>query len=171
MIRIIAFEAAALAVTLWAGASQAEDQVARGKYLVTIIGCGDCHTPGNLLGKPDLAHQLSGSEVGFEMPGVGVFVPRNLTPDDDTGLGKWSEAQIVTAIMTGKRPDGRILAPVMPWMDFAALTPTDAHAIAAHLKSLPPVKNAIPGPFGPTEKAAVLIYRIVPGDGMAARGK
>lgn len=60
--------------------------------------------------------------------------------------------------MTGKRPDGRILAPVMPWMDFAALTPTDAHAIADYLKSLPPVKN-------------VLIYRIVPGDGMAARGK
>ncbi len=161
----------ALAAATWSGPGAAEDQVGRGKYLVTIMGCGDCHTPGSLLGKPDMAHMLSGSEVGFEVPDVGIFVPRNLTPDNETGLGTWSEDQIVAAIMTGKRPDGRILAPAMPWMDFAALMPADAHAVAAYLKSLPPVVHAIPGPFGPKEKIPVLIYRIVPGDGMASPGK
>jgi mono/diheme cytochrome c family protein len=149
----------------------AEDQVARGKYLVTIMGCGDCHTPGNFFGKPDMAHILSGSDVGFEIPGLGVFVGRNLTPDKETGLGTWSQEQIVAAFTTGKRPDGRILAPAMPWMDFTALSRDDAYAIAAYLQSLPPTAHAIPGPFGPTEKATVFVYRIVPGAGMAPPGK
>jgi mono/diheme cytochrome c family protein len=163
--------AATVAVALSAGYGRADDQVARGKYLVTIMGCGDCHTPGALLGKPDMAHLLSGSDVGFEIPGLGVFVGRNLTPDNETGLGAWSADRIVTAFTTGKRPDGRILSPAMPWENFAALTGQDARAIAAFLKSLPPVKHAIPGPFGPTEKPTVLVYRIVPGSGMAPPGK
>jgi mono/diheme cytochrome c family protein len=155
-----------LAGVLWANHAKADDQVARGKYLVTIMGCGDCHTPGALLGKPDMAHMLSGSDVGFDIPGLGVFVGRNLTPDKETGLGTWSSEQIVTAFTTGKRPDGRILASTMPWENFATLTKEDAHAIAAFLHSLPPVKHAIPGPFGPTEKPTVLVERIVPGAGM-----
>lgn len=163
--------AAVLALTIWAPPSFAQDQVARGQYLVTIMGCGDCHTPGYFLGKPDMARKLSGSDVGFEIPGLGIFVGRNLTPDKDTGLGNWTADQIVTAITTGRRPDGRILAPAMPWMDFAALTPRDAHAIAAYLESLPPTRHAIPGPFGPNDKATVLVYRIVPGSGMAPPGK
>jgi mono/diheme cytochrome c family protein len=163
--------AAALAVAVWTAPGFAQDQVARGKYLTTIMGCGDCHTPGNFLGKPDLAHPLSGSDVGFEVPGLGVFVGRNLTPDKETGLGTWTADQIVTAITTGKRPDGRVLAPAMPWMDFAALTKEDAHAIAAYLKSLPPTRHAIPGPFGPNEKVTVLVYKIVPGSGMVPPGK
>lgn len=164
----------ALALALLAVAAtqaKAEDQVARGKYLVTVMGCGDCHTAGSFFGKPDMAHMLSGGNVAFEVPGLGIFVPRNLTPDKETGLGTWSEADIVTAITTGKRPDGRILAPSMPWMDFAALTKEDALAIAAFLKSLPPVKHAIPGPWGPSEKATTFVYRIVPGEGMAPPGK
>ena len=149
----------------------AQDQVTRGKYLVTVMGCGDCHTAGSFLGKPDMAHMLAGGDVAFEVPGLGTFVPRNLTPDKDTGLGNWTDPEIVTAVMTGKRPDGRILAPVMPWMDFAALTKDDAFAIAAYLRSLPPVKNAIPGPFGPQEKVTTLVYRIVPGNGMTPAAK
>src|SRR5947207_10372138 len=58
--------------------------VARGKYLVTIAGCNDCHTPGYFLGKPDMARFLGGSEVGFELPGLGVFYGPNLTPDKAT---------------------------------------------------------------------------------------
>ena len=61
-------------------ASATETQVERGKYLVTISGCGSCHTPGALLGKPDLKRNLAGSEVGFGIPGVGVFVGGNLRP-------------------------------------------------------------------------------------------
>lgn len=128
------------------------DKVARGKYLVTIAACGDCHTPGALMGKPDTNRLLGGSDVGFGVPGLGVFYPSNLTPDPETGIGKWTEDEIVTALRTGKRPDGRELAPVMPWMSLASLTDDDAHAIATYLKSLPPTANKVPGPFGPSEK-------------------
>src|SRR6187455_1887357 len=92
--------------------------VARGKYLVTIASCHDCHTPGYFLGKPDMARYLGGSDVGFELPGLGVFVGPNLTPDKATGLGKWTDAQVIAAFQTGARPDGRMLAPIMPYHAF-----------------------------------------------------
>src|SRR5256885_325931 len=79
----------------------AQDAVARGKYLTTFGGCHDCHTPGYFFGKPDEKRHLAGSEVGFEIPGMGVFHGPNLTPDKDTGLGNWSAAEIVTALQTG----------------------------------------------------------------------
>ena len=125
--------------------------IARGKYLVIIASCNDCHTPGYFLGKPDMTRYLAGSDVGFGIPGLGVFVGRNLTPDKETGLGNWSTSEIVRALTTGVRPDGRILAPIMPWRAFADLTAPDALAIAAFLQSLPPVRNAVPGPFGPDQ--------------------
>lgn len=143
--------------------AQAEDAaIARGAYLVSVAGCGDCHTPGHFLGKPDLERALAGSEVGFEIPGLGTFYGPNLTPDMETGLGKWSEAEIVAAITTGVRPDGRVLAPAMPWMGFANFTPEDATAIAAFLKSRPPISNKVPGPFGPGEQPTAFVMRIVP---------
>jgi mono/diheme cytochrome c family protein len=145
-----------------AQSQQADREVARGKYLVTFGGCNDCHTPGYFLGKPDTARFLGGSDVGFEIPGLGVFAGPNLTPDRETGLGSWTKAQIVTALQTGKRPDGRVLAPIMPWEAFSHLTKADANAIAAYLKSLKPVKNKVPGPFGPNEKAPVFVMKVVP---------
>jgi mono/diheme cytochrome c family protein len=145
-------------------AAAADRQVERGKYLVVVAGCGDCHTPGGLTGKADASKTLGGSDVGFAVPGLGVFVGRNLTPDKATGLGNWTAIQIVTALTTGVRPDGRVLAPAMPWESFAHLTRTDALAIVAYLKSLPPVNNAVPGPFGPNEKPSVLVMTIVPGE-------
>src|SRR5215472_4867450 len=81
-----------------AGAEPAGDQIARGKYLVGISGCNDCHTPGYFLGKPDPAKYLGGSDVGFAIPGLGVFVGPNLTPDKETGLGNFTAQQIATAI-------------------------------------------------------------------------
>ena len=147
-----------------AAPSTAETQIERGKYLVTITGCGTCHTPGDLLGKPDLKRILAGSEVGFGIPGVGVFVGGNLTPDKETGLGDWTTEQIITAFTTGVMPNGRKLFPVMPWPDLAHLSAYDAQAIAAYLKSLPPVKNAVPGPFGPKDVPSTLVSVIVPGD-------
>jgi mono/diheme cytochrome c family protein len=139
-----------------------ETQVARGRYLVGIGGCNDCHTPGYFLGKPDASRYLGGSDVGFEIPGLGVFVGPNLTPDKETGLGGWSEDEIVTAIQTGVRPDGRILAPIMPWRALAGLTKEDARAVAAYLKSIPPVVHKAPGPFGASEKPSVFVMRLVP---------
>ncbi|HEY8671806.1 MAG TPA: hypothetical protein VIL63_13255 [Terriglobales bacterium] len=85
-------------------ANAAETQVQRGKYLVSIIPCTDCHTPGTFLGKPDMKRYLGGSEVGFEVPGLGIFYGPNLTPDHETGLGKWTKEQIATAITMGRRP-------------------------------------------------------------------
>jgi mono/diheme cytochrome c family protein len=142
----------------------ADEQVERGKYLVVLGGCTDCHTPGYLLGKPDPNRYLGGSEVGFEIPGLGVFHGPNLTPDKETGLGNWTSEEIVTALQTGKRPDGRILAPIMPWKALANLTKDDVTAIVAYLKSLPPVKNKVPGPFGPNEKPTSFVFKIVPPD-------
>jgi len=80
---------AALAVfaCLVSRAAAEDAQVARGRYLVTISGCSDCHTPGALLGAPNMKRFLGGSDVGFSVPGQGVFVGENLTPDKETGLG------------------------------------------------------------------------------------
>jgi mono/diheme cytochrome c family protein len=146
-------------------ASAQQAQAERGKYLVSIAGCNDCHTPGYFFGKPEMDRYLSGSEVGFEIPGLGVFHGPNLTPDPETGLGNWSIGEIVTALQTGKRPDGRELAPIMPWRAFANLTKDDATAVAVFLKSLPPVKSKVPGPFGPSEKPTGFVMKIVPGEG------
>jgi|SRR5579862_7669967 len=143
-------------------------QVARGKYLVTVAGCNDCHTPGGLLGKPDTSRVLGGSEVGFEIPDLGVFYGPNLTPDKETGLGNFSTEQIMTALQTGMLPGGRKLAPVMPYEAFAKLTKADARAIVAYLKSLPPVANKVPGPFGPKETPTSFVMKIVPPAGAAA---
>lgn len=145
-------------------ANAAQTQVQRGKYLVSILPCTDCHTPGTFLGHPDMQRYLGGSEVGFEVPGLGVFYGPNLTPDDETGLGKWTKEQIATAITTGKRPDGRILAPPMPVESFKNLTQSDALAIAAYLKTLPAIKNNVPGPFGPNEKPTSFVYQVLPPD-------
>jgi mono/diheme cytochrome c family protein len=161
--RLLAFALAMAASAMPFAAHAATAQTERGKYLVAIAGCGDCHTAGNFLGHPDMTKFLGGSDVGFAVPGLGVFVGPNLTPDKATGLGAWTDKDIVTAITTGKRPDGRMLAPVMPWRDFANLSRPDALAIAAYLKSLPPVSNKVPGPFGPNQTPTVLVFSIQPG--------
>ena len=161
----LAFATSAIVIGLAVASNEAaaqNSQIKRGKYLVTLGSCTDCHTPGYFFGKPDMGRFLGGSEVGFEIPGLGVFHGPNLTPDRDTGLGKWSTEEIDTAITKGRRPDGRELAPIMPWHAFATLTSKDSHAIAVFLKSLQPVKNKVPGPFGPNEKPTSFVMKIVP---------
>ena len=69
---------------------------------------------------------------------------------------------IVNAITKGQRPDGRVLAPIMPWHAFANLTGEDAGVIVAFLKSLPPVSNKVPGPFGASEKPTSFVMKVVP---------
>jgi len=111
-----------------------------------------------------MTRYLGGSDVGFAVPGLGVFFGPNLTPDQETGLGTWTAQQIVTAITTGSRPDGRQLAPVMPWQGHAHLTTADALAIASFLQSLPPIHNKVAGPFGPAEKPTGLVMSVQPAD-------
>lgn len=132
--------------------ARAETVLERGEYLVTIMDCTGCHTPGALVGAPDMDRFLGGAETGFGAPGVGVFYPPNLTSDPETGLGKWSVQEIADAVRTGVRPDGRALFPIMPFPSYAALTDEDAIALATYLKTVPPVKHKAPGPFGPDDK-------------------
>jgi mono/diheme cytochrome c family protein len=148
---IAAIAVAALAVPALAQQQRLAPRLPRGEYLATVMDCGGCHTGGALAGKPDPKLHLAGSGIGFGIPGVGIFYPPNLTPDRETGLGTWSEADIIRAIRKGERPDGRLLAPVMPWPNYAALTDEDARALARYLRSLPPVRNAVPPMTGASE--------------------
>ena len=154
--------ASALLAAVTANALAADPAVERGKYLVTIAGCGDCHTPGYFLGRPDLSRQLGGSDVGFEVKDLGTFYGPNLTRDKATGLGGWSDAQIAAALTRGVRPDGRQLAPIMPWRNLAALAQPDIAAIIAYLRSLPPVANKVPGPLGPRDTPTSFVMKLVP---------
>jgi len=160
--RHTAFIAAIIVAVFCTNGAQADSRIARGKYLVDIIACGDCHTPGGLTPKPDMKRYMAGSDAEFVMPGEGVFVPPNLTPDKATGIGTWTVDQIVAAITTGVTPSGRVLSAAMPWPDFSHLSRPDALAIAVYLKSLPPVANKVPDPASSRKgngEALELIYK------------
>jgi len=130
-----------------------EAKIARGATLVYTSGCVDCHTPGAMYGAPDTTRQLSGSEVGWQGP-WGVSYARNLTPDMETGIGRWTEAQIVTAFRAGHRPDGSVLLPPMPWPNISHMSDDDANAIAAYLKSIPAIDHKVPDALAPGEPVA-----------------
>ncbi len=136
-------------------------KIERGKYLVTISGCHDCHTPGGLYGAPDESRTLAGSEVGWQGP-WGVSYGSNLTPDPETGIGKWSEADIVRTLRTGSRPDGTPLQPPMPWPNVARMTDEDLGALAAYLKSLPAVRHRVPARVPPGGRATGTLVSIPP---------
>ena len=132
--------------------------VERGEYLVNLLGCGRCHTEGYLLGVAPTGPFLAGSRIGIAYsggddesdPGL-VFAP-NLTPDMATGLGTWSERDIVRALTTGVGTDGHQRLPVMPWPNYQALRSDDLNAIASYLKSLPPVARDIPAATRPGDR-------------------
>jgi mono/diheme cytochrome c family protein len=144
-----------------AGAPAAAQDVARGAYLASIMDCGGCHTPGAMAGKPDPAHPLGGGTVGFQIPQLGTFYPPNLSPHPEAGLGGWSDADIVRAVRTGTRPDGRELAPIMPWRSYAALSDDDARDLVAYLRSLPPSPRKVPSPVGLSETAPAPYFALV----------
>lgn len=150
-LRFLAFAIAALFAASLADAQTRapRERIQRGEYLAAIMDCGGCHTPGVFLGKPDMARKFAGSEVGFKIPGLGTFFPPNLTPDRETGLGAWSEQDIIKAVRTGVRPDGRVLAPAMPYNSYGKLNDADALALASYFKSLPPINHAPPALSGP----------------------
>ncbi|MDY0874338.1 c-type cytochrome [Dongia rigui] len=150
----VGFAVAAVSIlAAFTNTATADDQVARGAYLASIMDCGGCHNTGAFTPKPNVETPLAGSDIGFEVPGLGVFYPANLTPDKKTGLGAWSDAEIIAAFTTGLRPDGRQLAPAMPWMSYGHITKEDAASLVAYLRSLKPVEHQVPGPFGAQEKA------------------
>ena len=126
------------------------EQISRGQYLVSLLGCGSCHTDGALTGLPDKHKLLAGSGTGIAYsnplvdPNPGVVYPSNLTPDIETGIGSWTREQIATMVRSGIDNHGGRSLPVMPWPAYAKITQEDALAIAAYLKSLPPVKHQVP---------------------------
>jgi len=140
-------------------ADDAGDLVARGAYLATIMDCAGCHMPRAQDGSPIFEAGLSGGSIGFEFPGAGVFWPPNLT-SSSAGLGDWSDAQIINALMTGVRPDGRVLMPVMPWPSYGSLTEEDAMALVAYLRSLPPVDTPTVTPVASAEDAVAPFFRV-----------
>ncbi len=107
-----------------------------GAYLFLLAeGCG-CHSEG---GKGFLA----GGEV-FDLGPAGKVYPPNITSDPETGIGNWTEEDIVKVLQTGHTPHGEQLFPVMPYATFSGMTNQDAHDIAAFIKTAPPVKNTVP---------------------------
>jgi mono/diheme cytochrome c family protein len=126
-----------------------DDPVGHGAYLAGLMHCVMCHTPMTEKG-PDFSKAFSGG-MEFKMPpemaGMveGELFASNITSDPETGIGKWSEADVVTALTKMVRPDGRpILGPMMTYAAFwSQLTPEDASAIAKFVKAIPPVKNKV----------------------------
>jgi mono/diheme cytochrome c family protein len=153
------------------------DKPARGKYLVTVAGCNDCHTPwreGPAGPEPDMSRMLSGhpqslpilapatipvgwlsaaspTNTAFSGP-WGVSFTANLTPDRQTGLGKWTQATFTQTIRTGRHMGrGRKILPPMPIPMYKNFTDADLAAIFTYLQSIPPVSNRVPEPLPPAE--------------------
>jgi hypothetical protein len=159
--------------------------VKRGEFLVKSGGCNDCHTPWKMGPKgpePDMTRMLSGHPEGLKMPPPpqpvgpwimfgsatntahagpwGVSYSINLTPDQNTGIGIWTEDMFVKAIKTGKHMGtSRPILPPMPWEAYGNLPEADLKAIFAYLKSIPAITNHVPDvveapPPGPPAAAA-----------------
>lgn len=130
--------------------ADAQAVIDQGAYMVTLLGCGACHTDGALIGAPDYDRALAGSSIGIAFSNPlkdaypSIVFPANLTPDPETGIGNWTEAQLGRAIQHGVGADGSQQLPVMPWSAYRKLKPSDVTAIARYLMSLEPVKNRVP---------------------------
>ena len=137
--------AAFILVGFFSSVGSAETLVERGSYLVNSVGaCGNCHARDaaeNFYPSMALAGEFVLDRIDPGLPGH-IIVP-NITPDPDTGIGKWTEADIVVGMRNGKRPDGSIIGPPMPIPVYRELSDKDATAIAAYLLSLPPVRDSV----------------------------
>jgi mono/diheme cytochrome c family protein len=151
-------------------ARTAEERVERGRYLVAITACGDCHTPlkdGPNGPEPDPSRLLSGHPESFKMTTPpapvgtwlwsgaptntafagpwGISYAANLTPDRNTGLGAWTQEMFVAAIRTGHHMGiSRPIAPPMPWEAYRTATDEDLNSIYAYLRTIEPVVNHVP---------------------------
>ncbi len=175
---VLSIAAVALMVELSpAGNNGSEKQLLeRGKYLVNIMVCNDCHTPFKMGPKgpePDMSRELSGHPQDLVMPPVpqmgnspwvwagagtntafggpwGTSFTANLTPDPETGIGKWTEETFIQAIRTGRHEgQGRPILPPMPWLQYRNASDEDLKAIFTYLRSLKPIKNRVPLPVEP----------------------
>jgi mono/diheme cytochrome c family protein len=133
-----------LAATVTAGA---QSPVERGGYLVNgVLTCGNCHTPRGPGGVLAMDKQLSGGPQEWDTPAFKVK-GANITPDRETGIGSWSEADIKRALVDGVRPNGTHMAPIMPYGFYKVFTTADLDAIVAYLRSVPAVSNKVQAPL------------------------
>ena len=158
----------------------AAERLARGRYLVTVAGCNDCHTPwhqGPNGPEPDMSRMLSGHPEDADLPPPpepvgpwtgaasvtntawsgpwGVSFTANLTPDKETGLGKWTLRNFKETIRTGRHMGrGRPVLPPMPIPMYKHFDDADLAAIFAYLQSIPAIANRVPEPLPPAEKVA-----------------
>lgn len=125
-----------------AGPASAQTPLERGKYLMeSIVACGNCHTQQTPQG-PLQNMELAGGLKIDDSPAFIAYSP-NITPDPETGIGKWTDEQIIVAIREGKRPDGSIIGPPMPMPSYRAMSDEDARAIVAYLRSVKPIVNKV----------------------------
>lgn len=134
-------------VLIQAGCSGAAESntalLERGIYLVEgIAGCGNCHTPRTADGTLIEDMKLGGAFV-IERSTLKAYAP-NITPDEETGIGQWTDEQISRAIREGIHPDGSILGPPMPFVFYRGISDRDIQSIVAYLRSLPAVNNVVP---------------------------
>jgi mono/diheme cytochrome c family protein len=139
-------------------AVRSETPIERGTYLMhSVVACGNCHTPKDRDGKAIADRELAG---GFEI-NAPIFhaVSPNITPDKESGIGNWTDDQIVNAIRNGKRPNGTIIGPPMPIAYYRNMSDSDVRAIVAYLRTVKPIKNKtekstykipLPAQYGPT---------------------
>jgi mono/diheme cytochrome c family protein len=121
------------------------DLVKRGDYLVnTIMTCGNCHSPKGPDGRDIVAKAFSGG-LSWDEPPFKVTAP-NITPDKETGIGKWSDADIERLLRKGIKPNGEPIATIMPTGFYEIITKKDMKAIIAYLRTLKPIKNKVPDP-------------------------
>lgn len=133
--------------------------VARGEYLVELMGCGSCHTDGALIGEPRADRALAGSGVGvaytnpLENRNPGIVYPPNITPDRQTGIGDWSDQQMIAAIRAGQGRHGDRGILVMPWQAYAKISQSDAYAIVGYLRNIEAVSHRVPEDVAPGRRA------------------
>ena len=118
--------------------------VDRGAYLVeTITACGNCHTPKDpTTGKPIEGMAYAGSFM-IKEAALTAYAP-NITADVETGIGGWTDEEIIVAIRDGKRPDGSLVRPPMPSPFYRGISDNDIRAIVAYLRTIKPVTNEVP---------------------------
>ena len=119
-----------------------ETPLERGKYLMSsVVACGNCHTPKGPSGRAIADQELAGGNE-FDAPVFHAVTP-NITPDKETGIGNWTDEQIVNAIRNGKRPDGTTIGPPMAIPFYRGMSDTDVHAIVAYLRTVKPIGNKV----------------------------
>jgi mono/diheme cytochrome c family protein len=140
--RVIAAALLLAALLTVAPPLRAETPFERGAYLMgSIVACGNCHTPQGREA-PAPGKELSGGTKFDEVPFT-AYAP-NITPDRETGIGAWTDAQIVAAIREGKRPDGSLIGPPMPIDRYRGMSDGDVQAIVAYLRKVKPLRNVVP---------------------------